>query len=238
MKKIIVMLTVAFAMLSSSSCKKVVGEGPVQTEDRVVTNFSGLTTSIAGKINFTQAPNYKVQIQAQQNILNIIETYKTGNELILKFKNNVNVSSHSDITVNISAPSLESVQLSGAANVNVTGDFVSTNFNAGVSGSGNLTIDSLKIATAITARVSGSGNIKVFRGIAKTENVLVSGSGNIDLFAIIAERAEAKISGSGNAKLHATQTLDATISGSGNVYYFGNPTVITHISGSGKVVRM
>lgn len=238
MKKIMIMLTAAATMLSFSSCKKVVGEGPLETEDRTITNFTGLSTSIAGTINYTQAPFYKVQIQAQRNILNILESYKVGNELILKFRNNVNVTSHSNITVNISAPSLESLQLSGAANVNVTGNFVSNNFSTNVSGSGNLTVDNLQITAVLTARVSGSGNIKVFTGTATIGNVFVSGSGNIDLSAIKTLGAEAKISGSGSAKVNVTQTLDATISGSGNVFYWDNPVVTTHISGSGKAVKM
>jgi hypothetical protein len=238
MKKIIILLTVAAAILSFLSCKKVVGEGPLQTEDRAIANFNGLSTSIAGTINYTQAPFYKVQIQAQRNILDILESYRIGNELILKFRNNVNVTNHSNITVNISAPSLESLQLSGAANVNVTGSFVSNNFNTNVSGSGNLTINNLQIADAITARVSGSGYIKIFTGTAAAANAFVSGSGNIDLSAIAVQRAEAKISGSGNAKVNTIQTLDATISGSGDVYYWGNPVITTHISGSGKVIKL
>jgi hypothetical protein len=238
MNKYIIMLMAAVLVFAFSSCKKVTGEGPLETENRAVDNFTGLSTSITGKINFTRAPFYKVQLQAQRNVLNVIETYRLGNELILQFKNNVHVASHSDIIVNISAPSLESLNLSGAANVNVTGNFVSTNFNTAVSGSGNLAIDSLKIAEQLTVTVSGSGNIRLSSGLAKTERVTVSGSGNVNLLGINAERATARISGSGNIKLHTTQTLDATISGSGDIYYLGSPAITTHISGSGKVLKL
>ncbi|MGC4102676.1 head GIN domain-containing protein [Ferruginibacter sp.] len=238
MKNIVVLAAVLMSIFSFSSCRKVVGEGPVQTEDRIVNNFTGISTSISGKIYFKQSATYRVQLAAQQNILDVIETYRSGNVLIIKFRNDVNVRSHSDIVVNISAPSLESLNLSGSADVNVTGDLSSNDFNATLSGSGNLTIDSMKLTNQLSAAVSGSGFIKLFSGNAKTVNTAVSGSGYIDLSAVNADNGIAKISGSGTTKVKVQQTLDASISGSGDIYYFGNPTVTTHISGSGKVIKL
>ncbi len=237
MKKSIIMLAAAASIFCLSSCRKVVGEGPVETEERALNNFSGLSVSISGKINFIQAPVYKVQIKAQRNILDVMETYKVGNELIIKFSNNVNVRAHSDITLNISAPSLESLNLSGSAKVTVAGVFSVPNFNAVVSGSGDLIMDSVKVTDKFSAGVSGSGSLKITGGLAKTTNAWVSGSGNVDFEAVKADTAIAKVSGSGSVSMFASQTLDATISGSGNVYYWGNPLVNTHISGSGKVIK-
>jgi hypothetical protein len=238
MKKIIIMLAVAVNSLTFYSCKKVNGERALQTEDRAINNFSGLTTSISGKIYFTQGANYQVQVTAQQNILDVIETYKIGSELIIKFRNNVNVQGHSDITVNITAPLLNNLHLSGAAHVNVKGNFIANDFDATVSSSGNFTIDHLEVASTLSTSVSGSGSIKLLSGKANESKADVSGSGAIDLSVLRASHAAAKISGSGSVRMNVAQTLDAAISGSGNVYYWGNPSVSTHISGSGKVIKM
>jgi len=238
MKKIISVLAIVFVIFSFSSCRKVNGEGPLQTEDRSISNFSGLSTSISGKIYFTEGAVYQVQLIAQRNILDVIETYKTGSKLIIKFRNNVSVKNHSDITVNITAPSLDDLQLSGAANVNVLGNFNAANFDAAVSGSGNLSIDNLQVTNTLNASVSGSGSIKLLAGQANEAKAHVSGSGTVDMAVVQTNRAVATISGSGSAKLNVVQTLNASISGSGNVYYWGNPSVSTHISGSGKVIKM
>ena len=232
------MLLAAATMYSFSSCKKVVGEGPVDTENRQLNNFSGISANIGNTIYFSQAPEYKVEIIAQRNILNLIETYNSGNDLILKFKNNVNISNHTEMRVNISAPSLERVHLSGSGNVNFTGNFVASKLSATISGSGNLTIDQVQLADVLTVGLSGSGNIKVLDGMVTTEKITVSGSGFIDLSAVKASSGNVKISGSGAAKVNLTHTLDATIAGSGNIFYFNNPVINAHISGSGRVVRL
>jgi Putative auto-transporter adhesin, head GIN domain len=238
MKKIITMLLAAATMLNFSSCKKVRGEGPVETENRAINNFSGICTNIEGKVYFTQSPNYKVEIKAQRNIIDIIEAYKSGNDLILRFKNSIYVSKSTDIVISISAPALENLQLSGSGNVYMQGNFTAPHFSMAVSGSGNLFADNLQISNTLTAKVSGSGNIKVVNGQTKKNDVSISGSGDIDLLGLKADDAVIRVSGSGNTKIYASQTLNATISGSGKVYYSGNPVITTHISGSGKVVRI
>jgi hypothetical protein len=238
MKKLTIILMTAAAMCSLSSCKKVEGEGPVETENRSVNNFSDISSNISGTVFFTQAPDFKVELIAQRNILNLIETYKSGNDLILKFKNNVNVSNHTEIKINISAPTLESIGLNGSGNVKVVGNFDVPQFSAIISGSGNLLIDELKITNGLTANISGSGSIKVLAGNVNTEYVKVSGSGLIDLSAVNGVSASAIISGSGTAKVNVTQKLDATISGSGNVFYYGAPIINSHISGSGRLVHL
>lgn len=238
MKKTILIATAVISTFLFSSCRKVTGEGPLEISNRAVNNFSSLSVGISGTIYFTQAAQHSVKIEAQRNILDVIETYTVGNELIIKFRNNVNVRSHDKITVWISAPSLNGLHLSGAATMNVTGDLTSSNFNTAVSGSGSLTIDSLKITDKLTTAVSGSGSLKILSGFCKTENVSVSGSGSNDLRGIKTERADVHISGSGSARVFPSQVLDAHISGSGNIYYLGNPVIYTHISGSGGVIRM
>jgi hypothetical protein len=238
MKKIIIMLLAAATMLNFLSCKKVIGEGPIQTQNRSIDNFNGIVANIDGNIYFTQSPNYKVEINAQRNIIDIIETYKSGNELIIKFRNNLFVGRRTDIIVNISAPSLESFHLNGSGNAYVVGNFTAQQFNTSVSGSGNLTTDNLQITNTLAAHISGSGNIKGLTGFTKTADITVSGSSNIDLLGVKANNVGAGISGSGNVKVHAVLTLDASISGSGKVYYWGNPAISTHISGSGKVERI
>jgi Putative auto-transporter adhesin, head GIN domain len=238
MKKLSIMFLAAAAMCSFSSCKKVVGEGPIETENRSINNFSGISSNIGCTVFFTQAPEFKVELNAQRNILNLIETYKNGNDLILKFKNNVNISNHAEIKININAPSLESIRLNGSGNVKVSGNFEANQFNTTISGSGNLVIDDLKITNGLTANISGSGSFSVLAGKANSENVKVSGSGFIDLSAVRTTTANVIISGSGIAKVNVTQKLDATISGSGNIYYYGDPILNAHISGSGRVVRL
>ena len=238
MKKSVIMLLAAAAMLSFNSCEKVNGEGPVETQNRPITDFTGISTNIDGQVNFIQAPEYKVQLVAQGNILNIVETFKSGNDLIIKFKNHVNITNRTDVVINISAPTLKNVYVNGSGNFKSSGNLISPVLNTFISGSGNIRIENLQSDTSFNCNVSGSGYLQVLAGQGKNENLSISGSGNVDIASLNAESAIVKISGSGNAKLFASQNLQASISGSGNLYYLGNPAINAHVSGSGRIVRL
>src|SRR5678815_1768642 len=101
MKKIFIMLAAAAVVLTSSSCKKVVGEGDLQTETRNITDFSGVSASIGGKIYYKIDPVYKVEITAQRNIHDVKEATKTSEHLLLKVKEGVRIKTNEEITVNI-----------------------------------------------------------------------------------------------------------------------------------------
>ena len=235
MKKSIVMLAVAAIMITATSCEKVIGEGPLQTESRNVTDFSGVSSSIGGKINYKIDPSYKVEITAQANILDVIETSKVNGHLLIKVKNGVRIRSNEEITVNINAPAANYLHLSGSGDVIVSGIVNEDNLDMDISGSGNITVSSATISDKIKANISGSGNIKVLTGTAVNEDLRISGSGKLLLQDVAAATAKTAISGSGDIKVKLSQSLNATISGSGSVYYLGNPIISTSISGSGSV---
>jgi len=229
------MLAAAAALLTSSSCKKVIGEGDLQTETRNITDFSGVSASIGGKIYYKIDPVYKVEITAQRNILDVIQTTRSNGHLVLKVKDGVRIKSNEEIIVNISAPTADYFHVSGTGDLMVTGNINAADLDMSISGTGDLTVAAVSITSKMKATISGTGNINVLAGSAKNEELRISGSGKLLLEAVAAENAEATISGSGDIKINVSQTLDATISGSGSVYYRGNPLISTSISGSGRV---
>ncbi|HEX3168275.1 MAG TPA: head GIN domain-containing protein [Chitinophagaceae bacterium] len=235
MKKLFFMLAAAAALLTSSSCKKVVGEGDLQTETRNITDFSGVSASIGGKIYYKIDPVYKVEITAQRNILDVIEATKTSGHLLLKVKEGVRIKSNEEITVNISAPTADYLHLSGTGDLAVIGNINAVNLDMAISGTGNITVQSVSVTDKINANISGTGDITVQSGVAKNEDLRISGSGKLFIDGVAAEKATTTISGSGDMQVNLSQALDATISGSGSVYYRGHPLISTSISGSGKV---
>ena len=236
MKKSVVVLLAAAALFIFPSCEKVVGEGPVVTETRSVQNFTGVSSEMSGKVNFTIAPNYKVEITAQRNIIDVTKTNVINGILHIDFKNGVRVREHEDLTINITAPAADYFRLSGSGDMDVTGDVVANNLQVKLSGSGNIVVQKATVVDKIDADLSGSGNINVLNGSTLNEDLKISGSGKIDLSNITAENGETRITGSGDMKVVLSKKLDATITGSGSVYYHGNPIISTHITGSGRVI--
>jgi len=236
MKKLVVILLLVAGLFIFPSCEKVVGEGPLVTQTRTVGNFTGVSSEMSGKVNFTIAPDYKVEITAQQNILDVLNTNVVNGVLHIDFKNNVRVKQHEDLLINITAPYADYFRVSGSGNMNVQGDITANNLKVTLSGSGDITVQNAVIADKIDTDISGSGNISIAGGSAVNEDVDISGSGKVEMAGVDAQNAVTHTSGSGDVKLALSTNLDAHISGSGSVYYHGNPIISTHISGSGRVI--
>src|SRR6185369_9639992 len=137
MKQFLVLVLLAAGVFIFPSCRKVVGEGPLVTQTRTVGNFSGVSSEMSGKVNFTIAPEYKVEITAQQNILDVLNTNVVNGVLHIDFKDNVRVKEHEDLLINITAPYADYFRLSGSGNMNVQGDIHANNLQVTLSGSGD-----------------------------------------------------------------------------------------------------
>lgn len=235
MKKVIAILAAAAALSIFPSCDKISGEGPLVTEARPVSGFSGISASIPGRIHYTIDTVYRLELTAQRNILDVIETYRENGILKIKIRNGVRIRELEDISVHISAPAADYLQLSGSANLAVSGRVQAGRLETIVSGSGSIQVAEAVISGTLKADISGSGDIRVQAGTAREEDLRISGSGKIIMDGVLAEQGFTRISGSGDIYLKVSQSLDASISGSGSVYYRGQPLVTTHISGSGRV---
>jgi len=237
MKQLSLAIVLLFTIFISS-CVKVVGDGPIITQQRSVGTFTGITSSISGKVNFTVAPDYKVEVKAQHNILDVLETYKIGDELFIRVKSGTIIKTNHPVEVNISGPRLNLVKCSGSGDISVYGQLAETVLDLHVSGSGSIYAQDLSVSDKLYASVSGSGTITALSGVAKNEELHISGSGGLDLIGVKSENSNTHISGSGNIKVDVSKRLDARISGSGSVYYRGNPIISSNVSGSGRVRPM
>ncbi len=231
----LVSIILLFAVVFQS-CNKVSGEGPVVSQTFSTGNFSSLESGIDADVFYTQDSFYKVEIQAQQNILNLVRTPIVNGELRLQFEKFRNVSHREKIIVNITAPSLVGLGINGSGTLRALQPLSVPSLKLKVNGSGNVSISQFSGAT-LSADVCGSGNISVSSGNTIYQQIQISGSGAVSTPGLIAKNVTADISGSGYASVQASDFIDVSISGSGDLYYIGNPSVHQSISGSGKVSR-
>ncbi len=140
------------------------------------------------------------------------------------------------ITIYISVPELEDVDVTGSGKVLGKDSFEGDEFEFSVTGSGKIGL-SLEDAREVDAEVTGSGSIEL-SGRANELEVSITGSGQVDAAGLEASVVEVEISGSGNARVHGTEEIEASITGSGSVYYTGPARIRSHTTGSGKVKPM
>src|SRR6188768_2636071 len=237
MKKILKMLFVVVVMMVLYSCSKITGHGHVVNETRTVPAFTGVNFDIPGKLHYTPGPTFKVELSSQQNLLDVIETYVSGNDLKIIVKSGVNIKSKEDSDVFIEAPDLTYLSLGGSGYMEVSQVYKPSNLRLAVSGSGRIQISQLE-TNVLNAEISGSGDLQINNGKSNREQVNISGSGMADFLNFATDDAVTQTSGSGTIQLQVNKTLESYISGSGVVMYKGNPTVKSSVSGSGRVVKL
>jgi len=237
MKKNMLIAIISIIAVIFQSCNKINGVGPVVSKSYNLSGFTSIDAGIDADVYYTQDSFYSVEIQAQQNVLDIIETPIAGGELHIQFEKYKNIWKHDRITVYITAPAMSCLGINGSGNIIANKPISSTYMMLSINGSGNINVASYTGQT-LTGKISGSGNLNVRGGSVSNEALRISGSGNMDLLGISAKSVSAEISGSGSATVTVSDNLDVRISGSGSVYYAGNPSVHTEVSGSGKVRKM
>lgn len=234
MKKLLILLLLVPLILPLSSCKKVKGKGDVVTETRNITGFTGISLAVESQLRFIPDTIFRVELTAQENVLEVIESYVDGGVLVIKLEHNTVLGKHDEIQILVHAPGVNLLDISGSGNITQTGNWISQSIRTSISGSGNLVMGYIE-ADEFSIYISGSGSASAAGGAAGTVTLNISGSGGMDVLGVTADTVYANISGSGSMQLTAGKLLDATISGSGNILYDGNPVVTTHISGSGTV---
>ncbi|GAA4377945.1 head GIN domain-containing protein [Hymenobacter koreensis] len=212
---------------------RVRGTGPTQSETRTLNAFSRVELKVDADVVITQGPQQEVRIEAQRNILDVLETELNGDQLEIEF-GRVNVRSHDPIRIYITVPSLSEVEVAGSGSLRSNSAWSANSFRVGVSGSGKADLD-LANVNSLRTTISGSGEVNL-RGTAPTHTISISGSGRVNSYDLITQDTNVNISGSGRSYVYTSRNLNAEISGSGTVYYRGTPLVTTRISGSGKVL--
>jgi hypothetical protein len=233
-------IIVIFLAIVTFSCKKggtwgIRGEGSNETETRDVTGFSGIKLNTDAEVYYINDPNYKVEVNAQNNIRAILTTEVQGNDLVIDMKRRVWKANK--VTIYVHAPHMNRLSIGGSGDINSQSTISENDLSLTISGSGNISVPTVTIQT-LSTKISGSGSIKVDRGDASNVSHSISGSGNINADYLNSTTVDAKISGSGNITVTATKKLNATISGSGSIRYHGIPTVNANVSGSGSVVAL
>ncbi len=248
------LLAIASFAFSITSCTDGVfgirGDGPIVSQTLELEDLKGVDMNISGNVHLTQSENQEIIIEAQQNIIDNLETNVHNG--IVDFDFDRNVKKHDGVDIYMSIHTLSHLSLSGSGDINTTAPF-STNeiLTLNLSGSGdfNIEADALEIYSNISGSgdfyiateteylqcgISGSGSYTLV-GSATEADYSVSGSGNFSAFELDTDKTSIRVSGSGDARVSANNELDIKISGSGNVWYKGHPDVNSDISGSGDV---
>lgn len=213
MKRIAIILTLAVsALFLLPGCTGVRGSGVRKTEKRDLPAFTSIETTGAFEVTVTCQKPASFEIEADDNILPLVETEVKGG--VLRVTTKKNYRSNGGIEVRITVPNLDSVRSTGAGKFRVS----------------DLKNDNFEIHSTGAAQVSVSGQ-------SKSVTISSTGAGKIDAHNLRAQTAEVRVTGAASVEVNAGDELDVTVSGAGRVTYSGNPRVTKHVSGAGQVTK-
>lgn len=212
--------------------ERIHGSGTLKTETREVSNIERISLEDIGDLTIVQGDKEGLTVEADDNLLQYIETNMRGRELELKLKDGYQVSSDSTIRYKLTVKNLNRVSVAGAGNVTAeklkVGDLA-----LNVAGAGNVDIADLQ-AGDLRAEMSGSGNFNL-KGKVDSQDLTINGAGNYTAGDLESKTAKVTINGAGNVTLWAVDDLNIRISGFGDVKYYGSPDVTQSITGGGGV---
>jgi len=235
MKVVVLVALIGILAVTAASCKWTIGvvrgSGDIESEEREVSGFNEIEFTGIGNLIIEQGDEESLVVEADDNIIGLIETEVRGDKLHIGFKRGVNVVPTSRIKFYLTVVDLDRIDLLGLGDIDCD-RFETDDLEFNISGSGDI---EFKItAESIETNVSGLGNINLL-GKVDSHKIRISGSGKYDAEELESKDCEVEISGLGSATVNASDNLDIEINGAGNVYYKGDPHVSQHISGLGRI---
>lgn len=206
-------------------------------ENRPVESFSGVAAAVPFNVYVTIGSKESLRLEGDSELLSKIETPVKNGVLHLKMQKDSErwFGGSKKVNIYITAPSLNSLSVSGSGNMEVKGTVKGDRVTTAVSGSGRLT--AAVAASNLSSSISGSGGMEL-TGKTSAAKIEISGSGKFEGEDLNSRAADISVSGSGKASIQAEETLNAVLSGSGKVTYSGNAKVNVVKNGSGSVTKI
>lgn len=208
------------------------GNGQISKETRNISSFDQIEVSGGFTVILTQGLTENVEIEADENLFDLITTEVRGGVLDISSKENIKGSR--DVKIYVEVKDLTRVQLSGAVDLRSGNDL--TFDRLAINGSGASSLDLTLQVTSLEAELSGANDITLV-GKAKDFYAKLSGASDLKSFDFEVNNAEIKVTGAGDARVSASETLKVNISGAGSVTYKGDPRIEQNISGAGSLKK-
>lgn len=189
------------------------GSGDMETRQLDLKDFTSIDVGGAFDLEITLGSKQKVTMTIDDNLWDNLEVEVRGHTLEIGWDKSC--SPDGDCTVVIVMEDLESMDIHGAADVDID-QYHGESFSFNVSGAASLEMN----------------------GKVDNLDISVSGAGDIDTRDLMAKNVEVSVSGAGNANVYASERFEGRVSGVGSIDYWGDPDhQKTRVSGLGDISR-
>ena len=189
------------------------GSGNVVTDRREVEAFHGVDVGGIYQVEITAQKEYSVSVETDDNLVPMIKT--EVDDGILRISSEGKISPKNTIRIKIGAPDIDSLEVSGVANVTITG----------------LKNDALTIGSSGASKISVAGETREL-------TVDISGATKVDANELKTQDATVGATGASNVSVNVSGTLKAEATGASHITYSGTPVSLQKsTSGVGSITQ-
>lgn len=175
------------------------GSGKIVTQQRDLKGFKAVEVGGVFLVEITAQKDFSLEIETDDNLLPLIKT--EVNDGVLTIESEGRLSPTNQIKVRISAPDIDDLDVSGAA---------------------NLTLNDVK-NSSLSVEASGASKLKL-AGETTRLTVDVSGASKLDAEELKASKADVEASGASRIDVNVSEDLSVDASGASNIVYSGTPS--------------
>lgn len=214
--------------------ERIRGNGHITSREANVGSFNSVDISGALEAHITQGAGNSVKVEADENLLELVEVFTDGNTLVARTRQGYNLQPSTKIVVYVTAPEFKNIGVSGASKIIADNAISGSDLHLGASGASHISME--VSGSKIVSDLSGASSLSL-KGQATDFDLEASGASHGNCYELVAENAMIDVSGASSAEITANKNLRAEASGASHVRYKGNASVNSNTSGAGSVKR-
>lgn len=229
---------VTFLIYGNVKAQVINGNGNIITQTLGLTSVSSFVFyPDMSNIEIIEGSTQSISIQGDDNILDSLNVYTSGDSLLVKFPVG-NLYNNYTLHMTITVPNIKSVDLFETGELIINDFSNATDLSIRNHGEGNIYVNEFLSATDLEIINNDSGEITMNDNFPVLSNytIFVHGSGNFYGCELNVDSCLVQNFGSGHAYVKANSFLNATIFGSGNIEYLGSPVLYQNNFGTGSIL--
>lgn len=234
MKTTILKLIILTIVFTSCNSDDIIGSGNLIEQSLSIPAFNKIKIISSANINISYSDTQSIVLIADDNLINDISTEVENSTLIIKYKHDNNDYKDESVTLNISLPDINHINVIGNSKF-VIFDFSNLN-SLSITNIGNTDLFLKDVNNLNDLTINNIGNLK-FSSNGNVVDFSIKNSGNqtVNCFDLIAKNCVITSSGNGKTSVFCNDSLNITSSGNEKVFYKGFPIIDIRNIGSGSV---
>lgn len=209
------------------------GNGNVVKETRTVQNFTSIEVSSGIDLYLRQGTSDKVEVEADENLIEFIETKQSGKTLKINISKSIWKSTQ--LKVYVTTQDLESIRCAGGSDVYSSGTFKADKFEITAASGSDLKME-MEVGE-LSCQTSGGSDVEL-KGKVSKGIFYCNGGSDVAAKQLTVADAYIRTSGGSDVYVRVTKTIDVEASGASDVSVYGAPKVINSSTSGAADIHM